>query len=91
MIDGESSKAELLQSSKCSSGDMTAVILTFTWSKSVKIWHEKQQLKLDISTITLKELLLDKKTKGMEEIVCETATFDYLETLEFESDMIQQL
>ncbi len=28
MIDGESSKAELLQSSKCSSGDMTAVILT---------------------------------------------------------------
>ncbi len=27
MIDGESSKAELLQSSKCSSGDMTAVII----------------------------------------------------------------
>ncbi len=41
MIDGESSKAELLQSSKCSSGDMTAVILTFTWSKSVKIWQKK--------------------------------------------------
>ncbi len=31
MIDGESSKAELLQSSKCSSGSITAVILTFTW------------------------------------------------------------
>ncbi len=61
MIDGESSKAELLQSSKCSSGDMTAVILTFTWSKSVKIWHEKQQLKLDVCTIILKELLLDKQ------------------------------
>ncbi len=41
MIDGESSKAELLQSSKCSSGDMTAVILMFTWSKSVKIWQKK--------------------------------------------------
>ena len=56
MIDGESSKAELLQSSKSSSGDITAVILTFTWSKSLKIWHQKQQLKL----ITLKELWLDK-------------------------------
>ncbi len=43
MIDGESSKAELLQSSKCSSGDMTAVILTFTWSKSVKIWQKKTE------------------------------------------------
>ncbi len=30
MIDGESSKAELLQSSKCSSGDMTAVIMMLT-------------------------------------------------------------
>ncbi len=27
--------------SKCSSGDMTAVILTFTWSKSVQIWQKK--------------------------------------------------
>ncbi len=41
MIDGESSKAELLQSSKCSSGDIITVILTFTWSKSVKIWQQK--------------------------------------------------
>ncbi len=43
MIDGESSKAELLQSSKCSSGDMTAVILTLTWSKQkcVIIWYSK--------------------------------------------------
>ncbi len=41
MIDGESNKAELLQSSKCSSGNMTAVILTFTWSKSVKIWQQQ--------------------------------------------------
>ncbi len=31
MIDGESSKAELLQSSKCSSRDITAVILTLTF------------------------------------------------------------
>ncbi len=37
MIDGESSKAELLQSSKCSSGDITAVILTLlTLTKSVR-------------------------------------------------------
>ncbi len=41
MIDGESSKAELLQSSKCSSGDITTVILTFTWEKSVKIWQQQ--------------------------------------------------
>ncbi len=27
--------------SKCSSGNMTAVILTFTWSKSVQIWQKK--------------------------------------------------
>ncbi len=88
MIDGESSKAELLQSSKCSSGDMTAVILTFTWSKSVKIWQKKtlkQQLKLDACTITLKELLLDKNSKlsirdrRHEEIECETTKFDNLE------------
>ncbi len=54
MIDGESSKAELLQSSKCSSGDMTAVILTLTWSKSVRFDTRR------VSIITLKELLLDK-------------------------------
>ncbi len=36
---------------KCSSGDITAVIRTLTWSKSVQIWH---------NTITLKELLLNK-------------------------------
>ncbi len=40
--------------SKCSSGNMTAVILTFTWEKSVKIWHEMQQMKLDICAIRLK-------------------------------------
>ncbi len=61
MIDGESSKAELLQSRKCSSVDMTAVILTFTWSKSVKIWQQKDTR--IVSTVTLKELLLDKNHK----------------------------
>ncbi len=60
MIDGESSKAELLQSSKCSSGDMTAVILTLYLIKISQDLTLKQQLKLDVSTITLKELLLDK-------------------------------
>jgi len=97
MIDGESSKAELLQSSKSSSGDITAVILTFTWSKSLKIWHQKQQLKL----ITLKELWLDKHSKlstrdrRHEEIEWETgltAEFDHVDHLEeiHVSNMIQQ-
>ncbi len=66
MIDGESSKAELLQSSKCSSGNMTADILTFTWEKSVQIWEQKDkmhQLKVDVCTIRLKKFLLDKKSQ----------------------------
>ncbi len=70
MIDVESSKAELLQSSKCSSGDITTVILTFTWEKPVKIWHEKQQLKLDVCKITLtldkKHQTINQTTKDME-------------------------
>ncbi len=67
MIDGESSKAERLQKVfiwryYCSYSDAYLI-------KSVQIWHEKQPL----NTITLKELLLDKKTtEGMEEIVCAT-------------------
>ncbi len=46
MIDGESSKAVFR---KCSSGDMTAVILIKTSP--------------DLTTITLKELLLDEHGK----------------------------
>ncbi len=54
MIDGESSKAELLQSSKCSSGDITAVILTSYLIKTSQALtaerHEKLDLKMDVCT-----------------------------------------
>ncbi len=74
MIDGESSKAELLVHWRydCSYSDVYFI-------KSVKIWYEKQQLKLDACTITLKELLLDKqlltlnkRTEAVKKIVCDS-------------------
>lgn len=63
MIDGESSKAELLQSRKSSSGDITDLILTFTWSQSDKIWVENY---------TKRDLNDQSETEDMEEIEWET-------------------
>ncbi len=69
MIDGESRKAELLQSNKCSSGNITNNISTKSYSyvyfmKISKVFtakrHVKLELKVDICTIRLKYLLLDK-------------------------------
>ncbi len=75
LIDGESSKAELLQSSKCSSGDMTAVILTFTWSNSVKIWHWSSSWSWRLYNYTKRAFTGEttiNQTKDMEEIECDS-------------------
>ncbi len=63
MIDGESGKAELLQSSKCSSGNMTAVILTFTWSKSVCVCCREKKLKGRVQELVA---ALERLTKSSE-------------------------
>ncbi len=58
MIDGESGKAELLQSSTCSSGDITSysdVYLIKISQDLTEKSHMKLQLKPDVCTITLKD------------------------------------
>ncbi len=58
--------------------------------------HVKHELKVDVCTITLKELSLAKKvstinqtTEGMEEIVCDRfAKFDHLEALHIKYDTV---
>ncbi len=74
--------------SKCSSGNMTAVILTFTWSKSVQIWQKKTReaaaeagrfynyTKRAFTGYTTKLSIRDRRQQQIES---ETAKFDHLE------------
>ncbi len=70
MIDGESSKAELL-SPVSAHLEMTAVILPFTWAKSVKIFARKNT----------REAAAEAGQKTWSRL-CETEKIDHVDHLE---------